>query len=153
MIRMWIARGLCALLLSAPASAEPAADFYRGKTVSIYVGFPPAGGYDIYARVFAPYFSRHIPGNPAVTIRNMEGGSGVRAAAYITHVTPQDGTSLGCSSTPPPSASFSAGRATSIPRSSYGSAASPRPTASPWSGTPRRRRPSMKPRRQRSPWP
>ena len=82
-------------LLAQAAFAEPAADFYRGKTVSIYVGFPPAGGYDIYARILAPYFARHIPGNPTVTIRNMEGGSGVRAAAYITHVTPQDGTALG----------------------------------------------------------
>jgi tripartite-type tricarboxylate transporter receptor subunit TctC len=83
------------LLVPAQAVAEPAADFYRGKTVSLYVGFPPAGGYDIYARILAPHFARHIPGNPTVTIRNMEGGSGVRAAAYISHVTPQDGTSLG----------------------------------------------------------
>ena len=57
--------------------------------------FRPAGGYDIYARIMAPHFSRHLPGNPIVTIRNMDGGSGVRAAHYITHVTPQDGTSLG----------------------------------------------------------
>jgi tripartite-type tricarboxylate transporter receptor subunit TctC len=87
--------GLVPLLASAQAFAEPVADFYRGRTISIYVGFPPAGGYDIYARVLAPYFSRHIPGNPTVTVRNMEGGSGVRAAAYISHVTAQDGTSLG----------------------------------------------------------
>ena len=42
----------------------PIADFYHGKTISLYVGFPPGGGYDLYARVFAPYFTRHIPGNP-----------------------------------------------------------------------------------------
>ena len=88
---------LCAVVLLFPlqANADAVADFYRGKTVSIYVGFPPAGGYDIYARIMAPHFSRHLPGNPIVTIRNMDGGSGVRAAHYITHVTPQDGTSLG----------------------------------------------------------
>jgi tripartite-type tricarboxylate transporter receptor subunit TctC len=83
------------MLAAAPAVAEPVADFYHGKTVSIYVGFPPAGGYDIYARLMAPHFARHLPGNPTVTIRNMEGGSGVRAAAYISNVTPQDGTALG----------------------------------------------------------
>jgi tripartite-type tricarboxylate transporter receptor subunit TctC len=77
------------------AIADDVADFYRDKTVSIYVGFPPGGGYDIYARVLAPYFARHIPGQPAVVVKNMTGGSGVRAAAYISNVTPQDGTSLG----------------------------------------------------------
>jgi tripartite-type tricarboxylate transporter receptor subunit TctC len=77
------------------ANAESVADFYRGKTISVYVGFPPGGGYDIYSRVVAPHFSRHIPGNPTVVVRNMEGGVGVRAAAYITSATAQDGTSLG----------------------------------------------------------
>ena len=86
---------LVMMLAASSGHAQPVADFYRGKTVSIYVGFPPAGGYDIYARIMAPFFSRHIPGNPTVTVRNMEGGSGVRAASYMTSITPQDGTSLG----------------------------------------------------------
>jgi tripartite-type tricarboxylate transporter receptor subunit TctC len=84
-----------ALLAPAAAMADPIADFYHGRTISLYVSFPPGGGYDIYARILAPYFTRHIPGNPAVVIKNMEGGSGVKAAGYITGVTPQDGTSLG----------------------------------------------------------
>jgi tripartite-type tricarboxylate transporter receptor subunit TctC len=84
-----------ALLLSPPASAEVIEDFYRGKTISLYVGFPPGGGYDIYARVLASHLSRHIPGQPAIVVKNMDGGSGVRAAGYISSVTPQDGTSLG----------------------------------------------------------
>ena len=90
-----MAAALIALLLAGPARADAIADFYRGKTVSLYVSFPPAGGYDIYARVLAPHFSRHIPGNPAIIVRNMEGGSGVKAASYISTVTPQDGTALG----------------------------------------------------------
>ena len=67
----------------------------QGKTISLYVGFPPGGGYDIYARVIAPHFTRHIPGNPQIVIKNMLGGSGMRAATYMTGITPQDGTSLG----------------------------------------------------------
>jgi hypothetical protein len=88
---------LCALTLLAtgPALADPVEDFYRGKTISLYVGFPPGGGYDIYARVLATHLGRHIPGQPAVIVRNMDGGSGVRAAGYISGVTAQDGTSLG----------------------------------------------------------
>ena len=75
--------------------ADPVADFYRGKSISLYVSFPTGGGYDIYARVLAPHFARHIPGQPSLVIKNMEGGSGVKAASYITTLTPQDGTSLG----------------------------------------------------------
>jgi tripartite-type tricarboxylate transporter receptor subunit TctC len=83
------------LTVSAPALADPIADFYRGKSISLYVSFPPGGGYDIYARLLVPYFTRHIPGNPSIVIKNMEGGSGVKAATYISTITPQDGTSLG----------------------------------------------------------
>jgi tripartite-type tricarboxylate transporter receptor subunit TctC len=84
-----------ALLSVSPASADAIADFYRGRSISLYVSFPPGGGYDIYARVLAPHFTRHIPGSPTIVIKNMEGGSGVKAASYITGLTPQDGTSLG----------------------------------------------------------
>src|SRR5258708_6650409 len=83
------------LLAPVPAMADPIADFYRGRTINLFVSFPPGGGYDIYARILVPYFTRHIPGNPAIVIKNMEGGSGVRAAGYISTITPQDGTSLG----------------------------------------------------------
>ncbi|HEY7301188.1 MAG TPA: hypothetical protein VH684_25140 [Xanthobacteraceae bacterium] len=87
----------CVALLAAQASAlaDPVADFYRGKTISLYVGFPPGGGYDLYARMFAPYFTRHIPGNPVIVLKTMLGGSGIKAAGYMTSITPQDGTSLG----------------------------------------------------------
>src|SRR5262245_17604409 len=98
----WMARvpavfGLCALALLAgrPALADPVEDFYRGKTIDLYVGFPPGGGYDIYARVLAAHFGRHIPGRPGIVVRNMDGGSGVRAAGYLSSVTAQDGTALG----------------------------------------------------------
>jgi len=84
-----------AMLSSQPATADTIADFYRGKSISLYVSFPPGGGYDIYARVLAPHFTRHIPGNPTIVIKNMEGGSGVKAASYLTTVTPQDGAALG----------------------------------------------------------
>jgi tripartite-type tricarboxylate transporter receptor subunit TctC len=90
-----LAAGAVMLAAHAAAAADATADFYRGKTISLYVGFPPGGGYDLYARVFAPYFSRHIPGNPPIVIKSMLGGSGMKAAGYMTTVTPQDGTSLG----------------------------------------------------------
>jgi tripartite-type tricarboxylate transporter receptor subunit TctC len=97
MIKSGLLRFLIAAALLAPtaARADTVADFYRGKTINLFVSFPPGGGYDIYARVLLPYFTRHIPGNPAIVVKNMEGGSGVKAAGYISTITPQDGTSLG----------------------------------------------------------
>jgi tripartite-type tricarboxylate transporter receptor subunit TctC len=86
---------IASICLAPTARADAVADFYRGKQISLYVSFPPAGGYDIYARIFAPYFQKYIPGNPQILVKNMEGGSGVRAASYITGVTAQDGLSLG----------------------------------------------------------
>ena len=97
--RIALSRFVCACLLltlaHATAMADSVADFYRGKVITLLVGFPPGGGYDLYARVFAPYFTRHIPGNPTIVIKSMLGGSGVTAAGYMTSITAQDGTTLG----------------------------------------------------------
>jgi len=82
-------------LLPGSAMADPVADFYRGKTINMLVGFPPGGGYDLYARVLAPYFTRHIPGNPQIVVKSMLGGSGIVAGGHMTKITPQDGTTLG----------------------------------------------------------
>jgi tripartite-type tricarboxylate transporter receptor subunit TctC len=84
----------CAVLIlqAAPATAQSVADFYKGKTINIIVGFGPGGGYDLYPRVLARHFSRHIPGNPNVVVQNMDGAGSVRAANYVYAVAPKDGT-------------------------------------------------------------
>jgi tripartite-type tricarboxylate transporter receptor subunit TctC len=87
---------LIAALLVAPgasmAKADSVADFYKGRTVSIIVGFGPGGGYDLYGRVLGRHLGRHIPGRPAVTVQNMEGAGSVRAANYVFASAPADGT-------------------------------------------------------------
>src|SRR5262245_6500705 len=75
-----------------PASAQPAAEFYRGKTINLLVGSGEGGGFDLSARLSAPYLSRYIPGNPTIIVQNMPGASGLRAAEYIFNVAPRDGT-------------------------------------------------------------
>ena len=47
---------------AAPALAQSPADFYRGKTVTVVVGYAPGGGYDIYSRLLARHLGNHIPG-------------------------------------------------------------------------------------------
>jgi tripartite-type tricarboxylate transporter receptor subunit TctC len=77
------------------ARADPIADFYKGKNVSIYVGFYPGGGYDTYARAVGQHLGAHIPGKPNVLVRNMPGASSLRAANFIYNSAPRDGTAMG----------------------------------------------------------
>lgn len=79
----------------ARAQGDPVADFYKGKTVSILVGYEGGGGYDLYARLIAPFLGKHIPGNPSVIVQNMPGAGGLRAARNLMTVSAKDGTALG----------------------------------------------------------
>jgi tripartite-type tricarboxylate transporter receptor subunit TctC len=92
----WLAALLVvfAVMLSA-ARADEVADFYRGRQVSLIVGFGPGGGYDVYARLLARHIGKYIPGNPTVVVQNMPGAGSLRAANYIYTVAPKDGTAFG----------------------------------------------------------
>ena len=76
------------------AVADPAADFYRDKQVSIVVGYGPGGGYDLYARLVARHLGRHIPGHPPIIVQNMPGAGSLRAANYVYTTAPKDGTTI-----------------------------------------------------------
>jgi tripartite-type tricarboxylate transporter receptor subunit TctC len=89
-----------ALLIAAlsPVQAQKAdavADFYRGKTVRVIIGYGVGGNYDLYGRLASEFLSRHIPGNPAVIPVNMPGAGGFKAVDFLYRVAPQDGTHLG----------------------------------------------------------
>ena len=82
-------------VLCAPCAADPVADFYRGRTVNLYIGFPAGGGYDIYGRLAARHLGKYIPGNPNVVAQNMIGAGGLKAANFLFSVAPKDGAALG----------------------------------------------------------
>ena len=69
-------------------------DFYAGKTVRLYIGFGPGGGYDVYGRLLARHLKRFIPGNPTVVPENMPGVGGLLVANYMASAAPKDGLSL-----------------------------------------------------------
>lgn len=84
-----------ASLMSAPTSTRAQdGGFYRGKTVTIVVGYSAGGGYDQYARVLARHFGRHIPGNPAIVVQNMPGAASFTAVRYLSATAPKDGTAI-----------------------------------------------------------
>ena len=82
-------------LASGPVLAQTPAEFYKGKNVDLYVGYSTGGGYDVYGRIVARFMGRHIPGNPTVVVKNMDGAGSMRAANYIYNVAPKDGTAFG----------------------------------------------------------
>jgi tripartite-type tricarboxylate transporter receptor subunit TctC len=86
---------LIAIAVPGTAAAEPVADFYRGKTVSVYIGFGPGGGYDAYGQLLAAHIGRHIPGRPTVIAKHMPGGGSLVLANYLYNVAPADGTAFG----------------------------------------------------------
>jgi len=78
-----------------PVHAQSPADFYRGKNVELYVGYSVGGGYDLYSRMLARHMGKHIPGNPTVLTKNMEGAGSLRLANWLYRVAPKDGTVFG----------------------------------------------------------
>jgi len=79
----------------APADAQNPADFYKDKTVEVYIGYSAGGGYDVYARILARYIGKYIPGNPSVVTKNMPGAGSLTLANWLYNVAPKDGTAFG----------------------------------------------------------
>jgi tripartite-type tricarboxylate transporter receptor subunit TctC len=83
--------GASALALSLAPRRARAADFYRGKTLTLIVGFAPGGGVDTQARTIARHLVRFIPGQPGVIVQNMEGAAGALATNFLNQRVAPDG--------------------------------------------------------------
>ena len=93
----WIAAGVVTAALAspvAPARAQPVAEFFRGKTITMLIGYTSGGGYDLYARVLSRHMGRHIPGNPDGAAEHAGRGS-LRVAGFLYSAAPKDGTTIG----------------------------------------------------------
>ena len=83
------------MLAVGQARADAVSDFYKGRQLSLVVGYGPGGGYDVYARLIARHLGKYIPGNPTIVVQNMPGAGSLRAANYLYSVAPKDGTAIG----------------------------------------------------------
>jgi len=77
------------------ARAQSVEEFYKGKSITLAIGFSSGGGYDLYARHLARHIGKHIPGNPTIVPQNMPGAGSLRAANFIYTAAPKDGTVFG----------------------------------------------------------
>ncbi len=83
---------LAVLGMFAPAGGQTS--YFAGKTIELIVPFATGGGTDIESRFFAPFFEKHIPGNPRVIIRNAPGGGSVLGANAFAATAKPDGLTL-----------------------------------------------------------
>jgi len=84
-----------ALAVVISARADEVADFYRGRSVTLFIGYSAGGGYDAYGRVLARHLGKHIPGGPSVVVQNMPGAGSLRCANFLYNLAPRDGTAIG----------------------------------------------------------
>ena len=80
--------------LAPSARALAQTDFYKGKTITVYIGTTPGALYDQWGRILAQHMVKHIPGKPEVIVQNMPGAGHKIAANYLYSKTKPDGLSL-----------------------------------------------------------
>jgi tripartite-type tricarboxylate transporter receptor subunit TctC len=83
------------VVLSNSASAQSIEDFYKSNPITMLVGSGAGGGYDVYARTFARYWTNHIPGHPAIIPKNMPAAAGLAAASTLYNGAERDGSVIG----------------------------------------------------------
>ena len=86
---------LAVVVLTQPAHGESAEDFFKGKQMSLIVGYNPGGSYDVYSRFAAQMLPKYLPGHPTIAVKHMPGVGSVKAANYLFTQAPKDGLTVG----------------------------------------------------------
>ncbi len=82
-------------LASLPCAAQdPVADFYRGRQISILVGFSPGGSSSLYAQALARHMGRYLPGSPNLIVQHVPGAGGLVLANNVSNTVARDGTAF-----------------------------------------------------------
>jgi len=93
--RMAVLGGIAAAtLVAAPVSAQDVESVYKGQTLTILLGHPPGGSYDLYAQLAAGFLGQYIPGTPNVIVQHMPGGGGRKGAAHFVANVAPDGLTI-----------------------------------------------------------
>jgi tripartite-type tricarboxylate transporter receptor subunit TctC len=87
-------RALTRAVLGAACLIGSGGAFAQENTIRLIVGFSPGGGFDMYARLLARHYGRHLPGKPNVVVQNMPGSSSLKAVQYLDQGAPRDGNTI-----------------------------------------------------------
>lgn len=93
--RGFLTGALATSVVHPATAADSVADFYRGKTITCYIGYASGGGYDLYARIIGRHMTKHLPGNPMILPVNMPGASSMVLGNFLAKFAPRDGTAFG----------------------------------------------------------
>ena len=94
-ITPFVASLLLLIGVGGPAHADDVENFYKGRSLSMIIGFGVGGGYDLYGRLVSRYMPKYLPANPKIVPENMSGAGSLRAAEYLYGVAPKDGSVIG----------------------------------------------------------
>src|SRR5258705_10063626 len=86
---------LAAVVFAQHARGESAEDFFKGKQMSLIVGYNPGGSYDVYSRLAASLLPKYLPGHPVIAVKHMPGVASVKAANYLFQQGSKDGLTVG----------------------------------------------------------
>lgn len=96
MIQRLMSMILATLVLLAWSTAGLAqTPYYAGKTITIVAGTKAGDVYDLYARMFAQFMPKYIPGHPNIIVQNMAGAGSMIAANFVYNVSNPDGLTIG----------------------------------------------------------
>jgi tripartite-type tricarboxylate transporter receptor subunit TctC len=90
-----IGAAACVAFGAAPASAQGADDFFKGRQIEFISAGEAGTTFDTWSRLLARYMPKYIPGAPNIIVRNMPGSGHIKAAGYIFEIAPKDGTTIG----------------------------------------------------------
>jgi tripartite-type tricarboxylate transporter receptor subunit TctC len=95
MMQLRLVTAAIVALCAVSAGAQTPAEFYKGKTISLLIGFGVGGEDDLWARAISRHIGNHLPGNPIMVPQNVPGSGGLLVANRIANTVPKDGTVIG----------------------------------------------------------
>jgi tripartite-type tricarboxylate transporter receptor subunit TctC len=101
----WLIRSISAFCMAGACatggvSLAQTQDFFKDKAIHFIVGYSAGGSFDLYTRVIARHFSKHVPGNPTTVVENMTGAGGIIAANHLYNRVKPDGLTVGAWAAP-----------------------------------------------------
>ena len=80
---------------SSAALADPVADFYKGRTMTVVISGSTGSTYDVGTRLIVKHMSRYIPGHPQIVPKSMIGAGHLLATNYLYGAAERDGSVIG----------------------------------------------------------
>lgn len=86
---------ICAGFVGQASAADAVGEFYKGKQVEFIAAGEAGTTQDTWARIFARHLPKHLAGSPNFFVKNIPGSGHIKAADYLIHLAPKDGTTIG----------------------------------------------------------